>query len=108
LTDPRSHSVIPTGILIAPLMPGINDSREHRPDLVERYERLYAGGAYLPADERRTIEQAAGAPWAGRTYAQRFRHRGAARVGSRGSGRLGGPERDDREEVVPPPQESLF
>jgi DNA repair photolyase len=137
---------IPTGILIAPLMPGINDSREqvekivalateagavhiggitlwlrgsvkevffdwlreHRPDLVERYERLYAGGAYLPADERRTIEQAAGAPWAGRTYAQRFRHRGAARVGSRGSGRLGGPERDDREEVVPPPQESLF
>ena len=98
---------IPTGILIAPLMPGINDSREqvekivalateagavhiggitlllrgsvkdvffewlreHRPDLVERYERLYARGAYLPADERRAIEQAAGAPWAGRTYA---------------------------------------
>ena len=86
---------IPTGILIAPLMPGINDAaasrsseivelateagavhiggqtlflrgsvkeiffdwlREHRPDLVERYERLYASGAYLPADERRTIE----------------------------------------------------
>ena len=32
--------------------------REHRPDLVERYERLYASGAYLPADERRTIERA--------------------------------------------------
>jgi DNA repair photolyase len=111
---------IPTGILIAPLMPGINDSREqvekivalateagavhiggitlwlrgsvkdvffewlreHRPDLVERYERLYARGAYLPADERRTIERAAGAPWAGRTYAQRFRHRGGARLPS--------------------------
>ncbi len=109
---------IPTGILIAPLMPGINDSpdqvkrivelateagavhiggttlflrgsvreiffdwlREHRPDLVERYERLYARGAYLPADERRTIEVAAGAPWARRRYAERFRHRqGSAR-----------------------------
>jgi DNA repair photolyase len=116
---------IPTGILIAPLMPGINDSREqvekivalateagavhiggitlwlrgsvkevffewlreHRPDLVERYERLYARGAYLPADERRTIERAAGAPWAGRTYAQRFRHRGGARIGPRGGPR---------------------
>jgi DNA repair photolyase len=104
---------IPTGILIAPLMPGINDSpeqverivalateagavhiggqtlflrgsvreiffdwlREHRPDLVERYERLYASGAYVPADERRTIEVAAGAPWARRAYANRFRHR---------------------------------
>ena len=92
--------------------------REHRPDLVERYERLYARGAYLPADERRTIERAAGAPWAGRTYAQRFRHRGGARVGPRGgvggTGPRGGvagaglrPERD-REEVVPSRQESLF
>jgi DNA repair photolyase len=92
---------IPTGILIAPLMPGINDDpaqvaeiveaateanatyiggntlflrgsvrdlvfewlREHRPDLVPRYERLYAGGAYLKAPERRRIELAAGAPW---------------------------------------------
>jgi DNA repair photolyase len=81
---------IPTGVLIAPLMPGINDSpeqvdeilqlateagagsiagitlhlrgevrqifmgwlREHRPDLVERYERLYARGAYAPKAER--------------------------------------------------------
>jgi DNA repair photolyase len=104
---------IPTGILIAPLMPGINDSpeqvqrivalatdagavhiggntlflrgsvkeiffdwlREHRPDLLERYERLYANGAYVPADERRTIEVEAGAPWARRAYANRFRHR---------------------------------
>jgi DNA repair photolyase len=140
---------IPTGILIAPLMPGINDSREqvekivalateagavhiggitlwlrgsvkdvffewlreHRPDLVERYEKLYARGAYLPADERRTIEQAAGAPWAGRTYAQRFRHRGGARVGPRGGPPGARPSPSggaDREEVVRSRQESLF
>src|ERR671926_272515 len=52
--------------------------REHRPDLVERYERLYARGAYLPVDERRTIERAAGAPWASRSYATRFKHRTSA------------------------------
>src|SRR5680860_1373060 len=83
---------IPTGILIAPLMPGINDSprqveqilelaaemgatgvgglhlhlrgsvrgifldwlRSQRPDLLPRYEQLYARGAYAPrADPRR-------------------------------------------------------
>jgi DNA repair photolyase len=109
---------IPTGVLIAPLMPGVNDApeqverivqlateagavhiggntlflrgsvkeiyfdwlREHRPDLLERYERLYARGAYLPADERRSIEVAAGAPWARRTYPDRFRHRTAERL----------------------------
>ncbi|MDO8188081.1 hypothetical protein Q5424_13205 [Conexibacter sp. JD483] len=81
---------IPTGVLIAPLMPGINDQphqvepllaaaeeagatsigglalhlrgdvrgvfmdwlRGSRPDLVERYERLYARGAYAPREER--------------------------------------------------------
>jgi DNA repair photolyase len=81
---------IPTGVLIAPLMPGINDQpeqverilelcaeagavdvggialhlrgevkdlwfewlREHRPDLLPRYERLYARGAYAPRAER--------------------------------------------------------
>jgi DNA repair photolyase len=84
---------IPTGVLIAPLMPGINDSpeeverilelateagavnvggiglhlrgevkelwmdwlREHRPDLVPRYERLYRRGAYAPAAERKRL-----------------------------------------------------
>ena len=93
---------IPTGILIAPLMPGINDApeqvakivelateagatsiggntlflrgsvrevffdwlREHRPDLLPRYEELYRRGAYLPEAQRREIERAAGAPWA--------------------------------------------
>ena len=87
---------IPTGILIAPLMPGINDSpeqverilelaeeagavsvggialhlrgevrgiffdwlRSQRPDLVPRYERLYARGAYAPRAERERIAQA--------------------------------------------------
>jgi DNA repair photolyase len=81
---------IPCGVLIAPLMPGINDSPEqveeiltlcgeagavniggiclhlrgevrqivmewlasYRPDLVPRYERLYARGAYAPKAER--------------------------------------------------------
>ncbi|MBB4663430.1 intein-containing Rv2578c family radical SAM protein [Conexibacter arvalis] len=81
---------IPTGVLIAPLMPGINDAPEQvesllaaaeeagavsiggialhlrgdvrgvfmdwlrgaRPDLVPRYERLYARGAYAPRAER--------------------------------------------------------
>jgi DNA repair photolyase len=134
---------IPTGILIAPLMPGINDApeqvakivelateagatyiggntlflrgsvreiffdwlREHRPDLLERYEELYANGAYLPAGKRREIELAAGAPWATKSYPERFRHRGAGgRTGAGGGSR--GPS-------SPPPgatpvQESLF
>jgi DNA repair photolyase len=84
---------IPTGILIAPLMPGINDDprqveaiidaareagarsiggialhmrgevrdvfmswlREARPELVERYERLYDGRAYAPKAERERL-----------------------------------------------------
>jgi DNA repair photolyase len=88
---------IPTGVLIAPLMPGINDSpkqvqeilelateagavdiggialhlrgevkalwfdwlREHRPDLLERYERLYARGAYAPRNERERLSKLA-------------------------------------------------
>ncbi len=108
---------IPTGILIAPLMPGINDApeqieriielateagavsiggqtlflrgsvreiffdwlRSYRPDLVPRYERLYANGAYVPDRERRAIERAAGMPRARpRAEGERFRQRGAA------------------------------
>ena len=108
---------IPTGILIAPLMPGINDApeqieriielateagavsiggqtlflrgsvreiffdwlRSYRPDLVPRYERLYASGAYVPDRERRAIERAAGMPRARpRAEGERFRRRGAA------------------------------
>src|SRR3954453_20637409 len=108
---------IPTGVLVAPLMPGINDApeqvarivelateagatsiggqplflrgsvrgvffdwlREHRPDLVERYERLYSRGAYLRLADRRKIEKGAGAPWSGWSYDDRTRHRGGAR-----------------------------
>ncbi len=88
---------IPCGILIAPLMPGINDSpeqverilelaadagatsiggiglhlrgevrgiffdwlRSQRPDLVPRYERLYARGAYLPRAENERLARLA-------------------------------------------------
>jgi DNA repair photolyase len=98
---------IPTGILIAPLIPGVNDRpeqvseiveiateagavsiggvglhlrgevreiwfewlREHRPELVPRYEQLYSGGAYLPTDERERLSaltKRAGSPGRGR------------------------------------------
>ena len=104
---------IPTGILIAPLMPGINDApeqierivtlakeagavsiggqtlflrgsvrqvffdwlREHRPDLLPRYEELYRRGAYLPEAQRLEIERAAGAPWLASGDRQRWKHR---------------------------------
>ena len=45
--------------------------REHRPELVERYERLYAKGAYLSPAERRKIEVGADAPWIRRDYPRR-------------------------------------
>jgi DNA repair photolyase len=86
---------IPTGVLIAPLMPGINDTpaqveeilelcgeagavsiggiclhlrgevrevfmdwlRSYRPDLVPRYEALYARGAYAPQAERKRLSR---------------------------------------------------
>jgi DNA repair photolyase len=84
---------VPAGVLIAPLMPGVNDTaeevaeivrlaedagatsigavalhlrgevrdiffawlREHRPELIPRYERLYERGAYVPAEESRRL-----------------------------------------------------
>ena len=86
---------IPTGVLVAPLIPGVNDAaeqleeiltladeagatsvggiglhlrgevrgiwfdwlRQRRPDLVARYEELYARGAYLPAPERERLSR---------------------------------------------------
>jgi DNA repair photolyase len=86
---------IPTGVLIAPLMPGINDSpkqveailqacadadatniggialhlrgevrevfmgwlRSYRPDLVPRYEELYARGAYVGREESERMQR---------------------------------------------------
>lgn len=90
---------IPSGVLVAPLMPGINDSPDQvdeivsiaeqagatfvngialhlrpgvrevfmewlsdaHPELVERYERLYARGAYAPPAERNRIASLIGA-----------------------------------------------
>jgi DNA repair photolyase len=101
---------IPTGVLIAPLMPGINDAphqiepllarateagatsiggvalhlrgevrevfmgwlQTQRPDLVERYERLYSRGAYAPREER---ERLAGLVRSGRSPLGRFSRR---------------------------------
>ncbi|HTP20257.1 MAG TPA: hypothetical protein VMJ65_11680 [Solirubrobacteraceae bacterium] len=86
---------IRTGVLVAPLMPGINDAPDqvakilelaseagaayvtgialhlrgdvrglffewlesHRPDLVDRYKRLYQRGAYAHPDERRRLSE---------------------------------------------------
>ena len=61
--------------------------RGYRPDLVPRYEKLYARGAYVSERERRRIEAAAGVP--GRRlepYPERFRYRPG--------GRAPGPSRD--------------
>ncbi len=94
-----SRAGIPTGVLIAPLIPGVNDApgqveelveavgeagaqsiggvglhlrgevreiwfdwlRQYRPDLVDRYERLYRRGAYmLPAERERLSARARG------------------------------------------------
>jgi DNA repair photolyase len=127
---------IPTGVLIAPLIPGINDAphqiepllglaadagatsiggvalhlrgevrdvfmgwlRAQRPDLVERYERLYSRGAYAPREER---ERLAGLVRRGRNPLGGFGRRAR------------GPIRDDDQRPAPDvprsaPQESLF
>lgn len=97
---------IPTGVLIAPLMPGINDAphqlepllqaaseagarrvggvalhlrrdvrdvfmewlRERRPELVPRYEDLYARGAYAPRPERERLARLVRDAWRGCLY----------------------------------------
>ncbi|WCB94198.1 hypothetical protein DSM104299_02927 [Baekduia alba] len=143
---------IPTGILVAPLMPGINDDpkqveeiiqtaidagataiggiglhlrgevrgvfmewlRAYRPDLVDRYEELYARGAYLPQPERDRIARLlrdAGAPERRpfrrdpadeRPFERAFRRQMGPRGESAG--------RDDRRRPGPPGavQEALF
>jgi DNA repair photolyase len=85
---------VPAGVLIAPLMPGVNDTpeevaeivrlaedagaisigavalhlrgevrdiffewlREHRPELLPRYEKLYERGAYVTAEESKRLQ----------------------------------------------------
>jgi DNA repair photolyase len=127
---------IPTGVLIAPLLPGINDApeqveeiirlateagavsiggqtlflhgavrdiyfdwlRAYRPDLIPRYERLYARSGRVPSRERRAIEHAAGLANVRLTpNPERFTHRGGTRRPD--------PPPPPREEVR---QESLF
>jgi DNA repair photolyase len=127
---------IPTGVLIAPLLPGINDApeqveeiirlateagavsiggqtlflhgavrdiyfdwlRTYRPDLIPRYERLYAHGGRVPVRERRAIERAAGLANVRLTpNPERFTHRGTTPRSD--------PPPAPREEVR---QESLF
>ncbi|HEU4981009.1 MAG TPA: radical SAM protein [Solirubrobacterales bacterium] len=108
---------IPSGVLVAPLMPGINDSPElvdeivslaeeagatfvngialhlrpgvkevfiswlsaARPDLVPRYEELYAHGAYAPTAERKRIGALVRAPNRSRDPRYRRRDQLAAR-----------------------------
>jgi DNA repair photolyase len=110
---------IPCGILVAPLMPGINDDpaqvepilelaaangatgaggialhlrgevrgvfmdwlRSQRPDLVPRYEQLYARGAYAPKAERERIGGVLAA--ARRKHPLRGSHAGAFRRNAR-------------------------
>lgn len=110
---------IPTGILVAPLMPGVNDAPEQvqrildlaeeagatsvggqtlflrgatrgvfmdwlrakRPDLVDRYEELYARGSHAPTAERRRIERVLReAPRVSRMTEERFLRRGTQRA----------------------------
>jgi len=116
---------IPCGILIAPLMPGINDSpeqvariieladqagavdiggitlhlrgevkglffdwlRDKRPDLLPRYQRLYARGAYAPAQERERLAKLVNP--AGRPR-RALRGTAGAAVGQRDPARPGG------------------
>ena len=127
---------IPTGVLIAPLMPGINDDprqveeilelcaeagavsvggiclhlrgevrqvfmdwlRSYRPDLVPRYERLYARGAYAPQTERERLS--------------RMVRAGRRVTPGRGSSLLGRePEETEEAEgqmAAPPPEQSAL
>ncbi|HEY8581529.1 MAG TPA: intein-containing Rv2578c family radical SAM protein [Capillimicrobium sp.] len=134
---------IPCGILIAPLMPGINDApeqvekilelaaengatgvggialhlrgdvrivfmdwlRSYRPDLVERYERLYANGPYAPQAERERlmgmVRHGTVSPWP----SPHRDHRGVRR---RGGAPEPPPESAARRREPAPVQEALF
>ncbi|MGA8333547.1 MAG: LAGLIDADG family homing endonuclease, partial [Solirubrobacteraceae bacterium] len=108
---------IRTGVLVAPLMPGINDAPEqvakilelaseagaayvtgialhlrgevrglffewlqsHRPDLVDRYKRLYQRGAYAHPDERRRLSALVRGPELPPGERMRGRYRSPAR-----------------------------
>jgi DNA repair photolyase len=124
---------IPTGVLVAPLIPGVNDDpkqveellgllgeagaesvggiglhlrgevkeiwfdwlREHRPDLLPRYERLYGRGAYLPRAEAERLSKL-------------VRGRSRARSGTAARHRGRAPSRPVTEEPPPAEQPKLF
>jgi DNA repair photolyase len=139
---------IRTGVLVAPLMPGINDApeqiapilemaseagaayvtgialhlrgdvknlffewlREHRPDLIPLYRRLYQRGAYMHPDERRRLGELVRGPELppGERMRGRFEPRSANErhgAGARdGAGRwrgAGGPDRAAEPSVSP-------
>jgi DNA repair photolyase len=123
---------IRTGVLVAPLMPGINDApeqvepilelaaeagaayvsgialhlrgevrelffqwlREHRPDLLPLYERLYSRGAYMAPAERRRLEELVRGPQPNPDQPAR--------------GRIAAPRPKPERPAEPPPQQSLF
>ncbi len=133
---------VPTGVLVAPLMPGINDApeqveavvaacdaagatrvggqalflrgatrdvfmgwlRQQRPDLVERYERLYGGRARLVPAERARVEGPLARRVAARRVpdlAERFQRGATAAPGRGASGRRdGAPPPLARQDVV--------
>jgi len=131
---------IPCGVLIAPLMPGVNDApeqveeilrltaeagavdvggialhlrgevrelwfdwlRNHRPELLPRYESLYARGAYAPKAERERLSALARP-----THLPNRRTGAAFRRAARG-GRAPRQGAGAVERAAPPVQESLF
>jgi DNA repair photolyase len=131
---------IPTGVLVAPLMPGINDDpaqvqeilqaaadagatgvsgiglhlrgevrgvfmdwlRSYRPDLVERYEELYARGAYLPRVEQ---ERISGLIRRARVATRAPRFGAFRREPGRGYEPMGPPNSDAERPPRPPEQE---
>jgi DNA repair photolyase len=127
---------IRTGVLIAPLMPGINDSpeqvakilerasdagaayvtgialhlrgevrglffewlKEHRPDLVPRYQALYKRGAYAPPAERQRLAELVKGP--DLPPGERMRGRTDERLRGRARERMPG-RTEERERVAP-------
>jgi DNA repair photolyase len=117
---------IKTGVLVAPLMPGINDApeqvakileraseagaayvtgialhlrgevrglffdwlKDHRPDLVARYQALYKRGAYAPAEERQRLAKLVNGP--DLPPGERMRGRSDGRMGERAGGAMRG------------------
>jgi DNA repair photolyase len=114
---------IPTGVLVGPLIPGVNDApeqvepilelageagarsitgiplhlrgevrdiwfdwlRQYRPDLVDRYERLYSRGAYMPSKEQERLRALVKGPKRSRVEGDRAERR-VVRPAHRGRG----------------------